>query len=119
MANKTFKNILAHWSWPALFCACIATSAAGYHFGHPIIAFNIAYFSLAATLFFLERYMPFEKTWQDNDGQTFANLAHTLTSKGVVQGVVIFSGAIGITTYITPADSEGYGIWPRDWPMLV
>lgn len=119
MTKDLFREILSRWSWPVLLSICVLVSAIGFEVGHPVIAFNIAYFSLAFTLFFLERYMPFEKTWQDNDGQTFANLAHTLTSKGVVQGVVIFSSVIGIAAYITPADSEGYSIWPRDWPMIV
>lgn len=113
------REFLSNWSWPLLFGFCIGVSAIGSYVGYPVIAFNLAYFSLAIMLFFLERYMPFEKSWQENDGQTFANIAHTLTSKGVVQTVVVFSGVIGLSAYITPADSEGYGIWPRDWPMLV
>ena len=40
-----------------------------------------------------------------------------LTSKGVVQSLVVFSAVIGLTVYITPAAEPGYGIWPRTWPM--
>ena len=102
-----------------VFCLCV--SALGTALGHPVIAFNLAYLFLATSLFFLERYIPFEQKWRENDGQTFANIAHTLTSKGVVQGLIIFGGVIGITAYITPATESGYGfwptLWPRDWPM--
>ena len=110
---------MANAAWSALLSFCIGVSIVGFSVGHPVIAFNIAYFFLALSLFFLERFMPFEKTWLENDGQTFANIAHTLTSKGVVQGLIIFGGVIGITTYITPVQNEGYGIWPREWPMIV
>ncbi len=61
--------------------------------------------------------MPHEPVWNENDGQSFANIAHTLTSKGVVQSLVVFSAVIGLTVYITPASEPGYGIWPRTWPM--
>ena len=54
-----------------------------------------------------------------NDGQTFANIGHTLPSKGVVQTVVIFSAVIGLASYVTPANEPGYGVWPRGWPMAI
>ncbi len=98
---------------------CLSISAVGTKIGHPVLAFNFAYLCLALSLFFLERIIPFEEKWQENDGQTFANIAHTLTSKGVVQGLIIFGGVIGITSYITPVDEIGFGIWPRDWPMII
>src|SRR5690606_37838666 len=79
--------------------------------------FNIAYLLLALCLFILEQIMPHERLWNENDGQTFANIAHTLTSKGVVQAAVVFSTVIGISSYVTPAIEPGYGIWPRSWPM--
>lgn len=113
------KNIVASFSWPALLMSCIAIQIIVSNFWHPVIAFNIAYLFLAITLFFLERSIPFEKKWQENDGQTLNNIAHTLTSKGVVQGLIIFGGVIGLTTYITPMEGEGYGIWPRELPMAV
>lgn len=113
------KDFLSHYSWPGLLLICLTISAIGFHLDHPVIAFNLAYVFLAVSLYFLERSIPFAKEWQENDGQTFANIAHTLTSKGFVQGLIIFGGVIGITSYITPAAYEGYGIWPRDWPMAI
>lgn len=65
--------------------------------------------------------MPHEPSWNEDDGQTFANIAHTLSSKGTVQTVVIFSTAIGLAGLITPVAGSGYGfwpdLWPREWPM--
>jgi sterol desaturase/sphingolipid hydroxylase (fatty acid hydroxylase superfamily) len=106
-------------AWPGLLTICIAITAYGFHVDHPAIAFNIAYAVLAVSLYALEQTMPHERIWNENDGQTFANIAHTLTSKGVVQTVVIFSTVIGLTTYVTPASEPGYGIWPRTWPMWI
>jgi sterol desaturase/sphingolipid hydroxylase (fatty acid hydroxylase superfamily) len=63
--------------------------------------------------------MPHEPSWNESDGQTFANIAHTILCKGTVQTLVIFSAVIGLTTYITSAEEPGYGIWPRGWPILI
>ncbi|WP_085909168.1 sterol desaturase family protein [Kiloniella majae] len=113
------RKILSRTAWPVLLVFCICTTAYGFAIDRPVIVFNLTYLALAIALFLLERKMPFEQTWLENDGQTFANIAHTLTSKGLVQGLVTFSGVIGITAYITPMQGEGYGIWPRDWPLAI
>lgn len=93
--------------------------AYGFAVEMPALFFNVAYLLLALALYALEQTMPHERVWNENDGQTFANIAHTLTSKGVVQAAVIFSTVIGISTYVTPASEPGYGIWPRTWPMAL
>ncbi len=113
------RQFISTMAWPVLLLLCICTTAYGFAIERPVVIFNLTYLSLAIILYVLERTMPFEKTWLENDGQTFANIAHTLTSKGLVQGLVIFSGVIGITAYITPMQGEGYGIWPRDWPLFI
>lgn len=89
----------------------------GFVLGRPALFFNVAYAVLAVCLYALERAMPHERSWNDDDGQTFANIAHTLLSKGAVQTLVVFSTVIGLTSYVTPAVEPGYGIWPRGWPM--
>lgn len=111
---RTFVSWIA---WPGLLAACIAGTIYGFHIGYPVMGFNVTYVSLAIVLLILERWMPHEKTWNDNDGQTLANIAHTLLSKGVVQGLVIFASVIGITSVITSVTEPGYGIWPREWPL--
>lgn len=105
--------------WPGLFITCLIATAFGFSSGWPVLTFNITYLSLAAILLTLERVMPHEREWLENDGQTFANLAHTLVSKGVVQGLVVFAGVFGLTALITSVTDPGYGIWPRDWPMWI
>lgn len=117
--QNPIRTAVAWLAWPGLLTICVAITGYGFIVGHPALLFNIAYAVLALSLYALEQIMPHERTWNENDGQTFANIAHTLTSKGVVQTVVIFSTVIGLTTYVTPASEPGYGIWPRTWPMWI
>lgn len=111
------KYIVSWISWPGLMAICVAVSVYGFAVGHPIVYFNIAYAFLIIALLLLERWMPHERQWLEGDGQTFANIAHTLTSKGTVQAIMIFSGAIGLAQLITPVAELGYSVWPRQWPM--
>jgi sterol desaturase/sphingolipid hydroxylase (fatty acid hydroxylase superfamily) len=91
----------------------------GFVVGSPALFFNLAYAFLALSLYALERTMPHERAWTRNDGQTFANIAHTILSKGMIQTLFVFSAVIGITSYFTPAAEPGYGIWPRGWPLWI
>ena len=92
----------------------MTTTAYGFAQGHPLLYFNLAYAALIVTLFFLERWMPHEREWTKPDGQTPANILHTLSSKGTGQLLLLFGGIIGLTELI---DGPAHGIWPRDWPM--
>ncbi len=103
--------------WPALLLSGIAATAYGFSRGAPLIAFNLAYFLILGALLVLERVMPHERAWLENDGQLLPDIAHTLVSKGSVQSIVATSGLIGLTQYITPLDQPGYGVWPREWPL--
>ncbi|MCB1563549.1 MAG: sterol desaturase family protein [Alphaproteobacteria bacterium] len=102
----------------------MAVAAYGFALDHPVLYFNLAYLFLIVSLYFLERFMPHEAQWLQPDGQTFANIAHTLTSKGTVQGLLLFSSVIGLADLITSVAEPGYGLfgvelWPRHWPMVV
>lgn len=103
--------------WPGLFGLCMVI--AGYGFAHdaPVLYFNLAYVLLIFALFFLEKWMPHEREWLKPDGQNTASVLHTISSKGSVQLLFLFSGVIGLADYITPMTQEGYSIWPRDWPL--
>lgn len=106
-------------AWPGLLSLCILITRYGFALDLPALFFNIAYALLAVCLYALERAMPHERSWNEDDDQTFANLAHTLLSKGLVQTLAVFSTAIGLASYFTPVTEQGYGIWPRDWPMWI
>jgi ornithine lipid hydroxylase len=115
--KQVLRNVISWIAWPGLLALCLLATAGGFAVGHPIIVFNLTYFTLAFTLLLLERWMPHEQAWRKQDGQLFADLAHTLVSKGTVQTLVIFSGVIGLASVITPVSQPGYGVWPRHWPL--
>lgn len=121
--------------WPALMVTCIGITASGLGSANDLLYFNAAYLLMALTLLLFEWKTPHEVSWQRGDGQTLANIAHTLTSKGVLQGMLFFSAYLGLANLVTPlgapnlvtplgapslvtplgAPSEGY--WPRQWPL--
>lgn len=115
--TNSLRTFISYISWPFLLTTCVGATVFGFKTVHPILAFNMIYLCLIVSLFFLERFMPHEKKWQESDGQLFADLAHTVLSKGVVQALVAFAGIFGLTKLITPLTDDGYGIWPRDWPL--
>lgn len=117
MRVNTTRTVLSYLLWPVLLGASLAATAYGYAIGHPVLTFNLTYFSLALTLLVLERVMPHERTWLAPDGQIGADIAHTLLSKGTVQTLIVFSSVIGLAAYVTPVSETGHGIWPREWPL--
>ena len=108
------KYMLSWVLWPFLFISCMALTAYGFGNDKPIIFFNIAYLYLIISLFFLEKIMPHERAWLNPDGQNIASVLHTLSSKGTVQGLLIFGGTIGLLGFF---ENPEHGIWPNDWPM--
>jgi sterol desaturase/sphingolipid hydroxylase (fatty acid hydroxylase superfamily) len=111
------RRFLSWTAWPGLFALCVAITAAGFAAGHPVLYFNLAYLLLIVCLLLMERAMPHEPSWNEDDGQTWQSIAHTLSSKGTVQAIVVFSATMGLASVITPVAEPGYSIWPRTWPM--
>ena len=103
--------------WPALMVSCIGITALGLGSANDLLYFNAAYLLMALTLLLFEWKTPHEQSWQNNDGQTFANVAHTLTSKGVLQGMLFFSAYLGLANLVTPLGAPYDGYWPRQWPL--
>lgn len=118
-ANDAIKYAVSWIAWPGLLTVCVAITAYGFSGPHPVLYFNIAYLLLIVSLFFLEIWMPHEPVWRRQDGQIWADLGHTLSSKGTVQLLLLFGGLIGLTDYIRPvAEPVNFGMWPREWPMF-
>ncbi len=115
--NKT-KHILSYLTWPGLMAICLGITAYGFSQDMMMRFFNLAYLFLIVSLYFMERAMPHERKWLEADGQTIANIAHTLTSKGTVQILLIFGGVIGIAGLLE-SDALDYGLWPMDWPLWI
>ncbi len=114
---ERIKYVLSWVLWPVLFVTCMAIAAYGFAHGHPVLYFDIAYVLLIISLWRLEIFMPHERSWQHPDGQSLASILHTLTSKGTVQGLLIFSSTIGLADSFGGAAGTGLAIWPEDWPM--
>ena len=96
------KVFLSYLLWPLLLGSCLWSTHLGITAGQGFLVFNLIYLSLAVTLFFLERVMPHEPTWLENCGQIGADLAHTLFTKGLVQGVVAVGTTIGLAEVLAP-----------------
>lgn len=106
---------LSYIWWPLLLGLCLLGVERSIAAGIPFIGFNAIYLSLALALLVLERVMPHEPLWQRADGQTLADLAHTVFNKGAVQGVIYAGTAIGLSQSLGP---EAGPYWPSHWPML-
>ena len=111
--GMTLRILASRLLWPALFGAFVVAIHVAIASGHPMLGFNLAYLALIATVGVLERVMPHERSWLDNDGQMGPDLAHTLLNKGVVQMIVAVDVAMGVADSVP----HGMGIWPTSWPV--
>ena len=113
------ERALDHLLWPLLFGLCLWATAHAFASPQPLLGFNAIYLSLAIVLLVLERWRPHSEAWRRGDGQTFANLAHTLLNKGLVQLLVVFAGIFGLSQ-IAPSLADttvSRGLWPGHWPL--
>ena len=113
-------QVLRWTSWPGLFLICMGITYFGYTkdalFSHFIIAYIVLGFALA----FFEWLMPHEKKWREADGQNWANILHTISSKVPSAMLLKYGGLIGLFEILKPiAEPLDYGIWPREAPMAV
>jgi sterol desaturase/sphingolipid hydroxylase (fatty acid hydroxylase superfamily) len=107
------KSVITWTAWPGMMALCITITAVGMANDEPILGFNSAYLLLGITLIALERWMPHERSWLDGDGQTFANIAHTLLNKGMVQAAAAVTTLIIVVEAVEP---EAGALWPSAWP---
>ncbi len=119
--SSKLKYGLSWVAWPFLFVTCMSITAYGFSLDDaytPFIFFNAAYIFLIASLLWLERFMPHEDKWHKPDGQTWANIAHTLTSKGTSQMLLVVNTYIGVHVLTKGGVSASFfQIWPTDWPL--
>jgi sterol desaturase/sphingolipid hydroxylase (fatty acid hydroxylase superfamily) len=106
--------------WPSLYGAGLVGVHAALTSTHPLFWFNVVYASVALAIGILERLMPYETRWLRADGETTANLAHTLLTKGLVQ---IAAAAVTTLTMLTAATVEPANrafplFWPQHWPLF-
>ncbi len=120
--ENRLKYILSWVTWPGLFVFCMALTAYGFSIDRPVLYFNFSYLFLIVAMFVLERWMPHEREWKRPDGQIFADIMHTVSSKGTVQLLLLYAGVIGLADLIQPMETQGaspFGVqlWPLDWPI--
>ena len=104
--------------WPLLFATALTATWQGIQTGNGVFWFNIVYLIFAITVGLLERIMPYEKTWLENDRQTIPNLSHTVLNKGLVQVLVVVSGTAGLADLIQDPAGSTAGLWPGSWPIV-
>jgi sterol desaturase/sphingolipid hydroxylase (fatty acid hydroxylase superfamily) len=113
-AFTSTRRAASYVVWPLLFGGCLILTYIGIETGRPILYFNIAYFSLALAIFILERVMPHERRWLENDSQMKADLGHTILSKLSAQIWV----ALTLLGVVEVAGPEGGALWPNQWPYF-
>lgn len=111
------RMVVAWTSWPGLLAFCTLSTWAGFVWGVPMLAFYVTYAALTAVLLLLQRWMPHEDAWRVADGQLLPDLSHTVLSTAAVQGMLAFSGMVGLAMGATLF--SGPGVWPHGWPLWV
>ena len=114
--DHTVKSVLSVLLWPLLFIVPLATVWAAMPSGHGVVAFNATYLLLGLAIAILERIMPHERTWLENDGQILPDLLHTVLNKGVAQVLITVIVFMGIAEWAAP---QAGGIWPAGWPLVL
>jgi ornithine lipid hydroxylase len=117
MNAQTLKYGLSWVLWPGLLSVCLLITGLGFAAGYPVLSFNMAYVFLIIALWRLEIWMPHERQWLKPDGQNWASIFHTLSSKGTVQTLFVFAGVIGLAQWLTPVHEPTGSLWPRHWPL--
>ncbi|MGD9603760.1 MAG: sterol desaturase family protein [Gammaproteobacteria bacterium] len=87
-------------AWPLLLGTSCLILSLGFRATHDItlaglplkpevVYFNLSYAWIVLWLFLLERWLPYRRAWQRDDGQVPADLGHTLLNKGLVQFTIV------------------------------
>ena len=89
------KQLISCIAWPGLLLLCMAMMAYGFTHGHPVLYFNLAYVVLIVRCFSSTLDDAETQELTKPDGQTLANILHTLSSKGTAQLLLQFGGTLG------------------------
>lgn len=120
MGSSRWSVWLSWLLWPVLYGAGLFGASLALDSARPLLWFNVMYLSLVAAIALLERLMPFEPQWLEDDGETGANLAHTLFTKGLVQIGAALAATLGMATasVVQPAIAPAHALWPAAWPLF-
>lgn len=119
--RQRLEATLSYTLWPLLYGLGLYGCSLALSSAHPLAWFNLIYLSLVGAIAALERYLPHEPLWLHDDGETGANLAHTLFTKGLVQIGAGLAATLGMATAsaVQPATHPAAAVWPADWPLFV
>ena len=117
MTRRVVKETAAYILWPLLLAVPVYVVYLGISNDRPTLYFNAAYLSLAATLFYLERIMPYRREWVTSDGQEFPDFAHTILNKGLIQLLLFLLLVSGIIE--TMGHRPSHSFWPSGIPMAL
>lgn len=120
MGSSRWSVWLSWLLWPVLYGAGLFGASLALDSARPLLWFNVMYLGLVAAIALLERLMPFEPQWLEDDGETGANLAHTLFTKGLVQIGAALAATLGMATasVVQPAIAPAHALWPAAWPLF-
>lgn len=100
--------------WPTLLSTALLIYWIGLQTGYSVLAFNLSYLGMAASLYFLEKKYPYEQRWLASDGQALNDISHTALTKGLSQLLATTAGLSGLASIqLSPAS-----IWPNAWPEI-
>jgi ornithine lipid hydroxylase len=103
--------------WPSLYVGGLAGTGVAVHSAHPLLWFNVIYLSVALIVAMMERLLPYEPLWLQDDGETANNLAHTLLNKGLVQVAAAVITTFAMAAAMAVESSAPARLWPSGWPL--
>ena len=98
--------------WPFCLLSSMSILALGFSKGAETLYFNLSYLWIIACLLLCERKFTYRVDWTRTDGQTGANIYHTLLNKGLVQVAIV----LGISTGMITTQEEAF---LSDWPLAL
>ena len=98
--------------WPFCLLSSMSILALGFSKGAETLYFNLSYLWMIACLLLCERKFTYRVDWTRTDGQTGANIYHTLLNKGLVQVAIV----LGISTGMITTQEEAF---LSDWPLAL
>ncbi|MVA56419.1 sterol desaturase family protein [Agrobacterium vitis] len=115
------KILASFLVWPGVFVFGLTGSYFAFSSPHPLLGFVAVYLCAFGLLALSERFLPYEPTWLEGDGETVNDVAHTLLTKGLVEFLsgltVIFPMAAA--RVLQPLTALEFHLWPTGLPMVL
>jgi sterol desaturase/sphingolipid hydroxylase (fatty acid hydroxylase superfamily) len=113
------KRFIQAILWPTLLIIPILATIFLQRWFTPMISFNIVYLSFAVSIYFIEKAIPFEKSWHSNDGQMWPDFLHTITSKGFVQILFVALSIMGLNEILGAKSALFMSDYTLFWQVVV